>query len=231
MVFQYWRCKWRPSVWRLSDFFRSLSYTAIDFMTPIYYIVYSVASASDIDFLLMFYLVFLLPLWCGQNTLGFWPPSRIKLPDKRTRNYFIVERCSIISPFMGVKVASVRALSSILVVKDYIQWQNKSTQNYCCTIANISISTQVLLAKAKDKVKQKKTINIFWGYNSDLIRFYSCMSLCEYLSTYSTLLIYSRIWNTVFEKLDVAKTLCNLQKHLLYDAKNASIHITYFLES
>ena len=129
--------------WLLYHFFifRSLCYTAIDFMTPIYYIVYSVASASDIDFLLMFYLVFLLPLWCGQNTLGFWPPSRIKLPDKRTRNYFIVERCSIISPFMGVKVASVRALSSILVVKDYIQWQNKSTQNYCCTIANISISS------------------------------------------------------------------------------------------
>ena len=106
--------------------------TAIDFMTPMFYIEYCciATSASDIDFLLMFYLVFLLPLWCGQNTLGFWPPSRIKLPDKRTRNYFIVERCSIISPFMGVKVASVCALSSsTLVVKDYyIQWQNKSTQ-------------------------------------------------------------------------------------------------------
>ena len=50
--------------WLLYHFFifRSLCYTAIDFMTPIYYIVYSVASASDIDFLLMFYLVFLLPL-------------------------------------------------------------------------------------------------------------------------------------------------------------------------
>ena len=41
------------------------------------------------------------------------------------------------------------------------------------------------------------------------------MSISEYLSTY-LFLIYSRIWNAVlFETQDVAKTLCNLQKHLL----------------